>query len=482
MIDSRLRYHALSKPNEQALMVCAPGRSPVWTWCELEATTARPASAMAAAAARPGRSVLLLDAGNDERAVPELVAALRTELPVALLAASAPEAQRLALRDTLLRCGYDVISMVDLSPALTRSPAPAPAPLPADATLLTTGGSSGRPKLVVDRWMRGVGRRPPAVRPSSVMRWRAGQRQLVLGPLHHAAPLTAFVEGLSDGNTLIVASIFDPALVLATIEACRVEWLQLTPYHMRRLAGALRQGNHDLSSVRGMLHQAAPCPDPLKRRWLDLLEPSRVFELYGATEGVGITIASGEQWLRRPGTVGKGFFTRIRILDGSQRTLPVGEVGEVYLRSGPATRRHYVDADDGVRTTIDGYASVGDHGRCDADGYLYLAHRQLTRIQVGGETVDPSEVESVLGGHPQVLDAAVLGVPDERLGEAVIALVVAEHGADPRALRHYLRERMARHKVPRLVRLVSELPYTDAGKLDRNRLEALAGQEPGGQP
>jgi bile acid-coenzyme A ligase len=208
----------------------------------------------------------------------------------------------------------------------------------------------------------------------------------------------------------------------------------------------------------------------LKRRWLELLGAERVFEMYGATEGIGVTIARGDEWLHRPGTVGRGFFTHVRVLDERGRAVPAGGTGLVYLRSGASARRVYLDRRDRLLTTVDNFVSVGDRGRLDPAGYLYLTSRQATRIQVGGETVDPTEVEYVLTEHPGVLDAAVIGVPDERLGESLAALVVSTGSEDRRSIRDFLRSRLARHKVPRTIRYVTELPRTDAGKLDRRRL------------
>jgi bile acid-coenzyme A ligase len=196
--------------------------------------------------------------------------------------------------------------------------------------------------------------------------------------------------------------------------------------------------------------------------------------MYGSTEGIGLTLARGDEWLTRPGTVGRGFFTEIQIRDASGHRLPPGETGEVFMRSGQSARAIYLDPGDPARVTVDGFASVGDRGHVDADGYLYLAPRQLGRIQVGGETVYPGEVESVLLEHPDVLDAAVVGVSDERLGESLIALIVPAASADPGGIRRDLCDRLPRHKVPRTVRVVDRLPRGESGKLERARLGRLA--------
>jgi bile acid-coenzyme A ligase len=485
-VCERLRERAVQAPGAPALVACVAGRATVWTWAELERRTGRLAETVSAAVRRPGRCALLAAAGNDADAVAELVAMLRTDLPVAVLARTAPEAEVLMVRDELLRAGYDVIRLTGGNAVLSESTAAVRAALPAESVLLATGGSSGRPKLVVDTRMRTVARRPAATRPSAVMNWRPGQRQVVIGPLYHAAALTFFIEGLCDGNTLIVSRSFEPASVLAAIGEWRAEWLSLTPYHLRHLAIAAIGSPADLATVRGVLHLAAPCPHRLKRHVIDLFGARRVFEMYGCTEGIGVTVLRGDEWLRRPGTVGRGYFTQIRVLDQVGERLPPGRSGEIYLRSGSPGRRPYLRAGDEAAgatmvtfakdagVTVDGFTSVGDRGWQDDDGYLYLEPRQLSRIQVGGETVDPGEVESLLMEHPDVLDAAVRGVPDERLGECLVALVVPAGGQDARVLRWYLREHVARHKVPRVVRFVGRLPRSEAGKLDRRALAAFA--------
>jgi bile acid-coenzyme A ligase len=246
---------------------------------------------------------------------------------------------------------------------------------------------------------------------------------------------------------------------------------------MRLLADAADGRSSCLSGIRGLLHLSAACPAKVKLRWLDLVGDTRVFEMYGATEPIGITLARGDEWRARRGTVGRGFFTQLRILDGSGRELPRGEIGDVHMRSAAVAAGGYLDPVQRLRVTPDGFASVGDRGRLDRDGYLYLEPRQVIRIQVGGETVYADEVESVLGQHPHVQDAAVIGVPDERLGEAVFAVVAAPRSqVSARELRQFARERIARHKVPRRVLVTDVVPRSGTGKLDRLQVAQLAQQ------
>jgi bile acid-coenzyme A ligase len=467
LICERLREHGTD--TTVALAAEAAGTSRTWTWAELDRETAALAAEIPAATGANG--VVLIEVDNGMESVLGLLAALRTDRPVAVLSRRAPEAESLALRDVLLSKGHDVALVQERKVRTLRSGGQCRRPLPAQSVLLATGGSAGTPKVVVDTRMRTVSQRPRETRPSTTMNWRPGQRQLVIGPLHHTAALTYFIEAVSDGNTIVVQRVFDPAATLDLVEGWAIEWLQLTPYHMRLLAATANGRGVDLSSVRGLLHLSAPCPEKVKRTWLDLVGDKRVFEMYGATEPVGVTLARGDEWRARHGTVGRGFFTQLRILDEAGRRLPPGEIGDVYMRSATVTGARYLDGAHRLRLTADGFASVGDRGRLDADGYLYLEPRQVSRIQVGGETVYADEVESVLGQHPRVLDVAVIGIPDERLGETVVAVVAASRSeVSGRELREFAQRRLARHKVPRQVLITDLVPRNETGKLDRRML------------
>jgi bile acid-coenzyme A ligase len=414
--------------------------------------------------------VVLVQVDNGIESVLSLIAALVTDRPVAVVSRRAPDAEKRALRDALLADGHDIALVRDRAVSWLRAHRPCRRRLGAESVLLATGGSAGRPKVVVDPRMRTVGARPRVTRPSTAMNWRPGQRQLVVGPLYHTAALTYFIEAMSDGNTVAVQRVFDPAQAMDLIEHWAIEWMQLTPYHLRLLGSAARSGSRDLSSLRGVLHLSAPCPEKVKRMWLDLVGEKSVFEMYGATEPVGVTLARGDEWNARQGTVGKGFFTQLRILDEAGRPMRSGSVGDVYMRSG-AVAASYLDPAQRFRLTPDGFASLGDRGRLDADGYLYLEPRQVRRIQVGGETVYADEVESVLVRHPRVLDAAVIGVEDDRLGETVVAVVVPSgQQVDTREIRDFARDRLARHKVPRNVIISNHVPRAGTGKLNHGVL------------
>jgi bile acid-coenzyme A ligase len=318
----------------------------------------------------------------------------------------------------------------------------------------------------------------PAATPSLVIRqagWRTGQRQLIVGPLYHTAPFTALLDGLLDSNTIVLQPMFAPAWTVDLVRQYAIEWLQLTPAHMREILRLPGLDPAAFASLRGMLHTAARCDADTKRGWIDLLGPQRVYELYGATEGVGVTLARGDEWLARPGTVGRGVLTQVRILDHAGNPVPPGTTGTVYMRTPQrAGRSDYIN-DQAIRTTPDGFATVGDHGRLDRNGYLYLEPRAHDVINVGGEKVDPDEVEAALRDHPAVADAVAVAVPHPTLGSVVGAHVVLHPGATVRKadLAAHCGRRLAGYKIPRQFTFTDQVPRSAAGKAQRWRLAPL---------
>jgi bile acid-coenzyme A ligase len=245
-----------------------------------------------------------------------------------------------------------------------------------------------------------------------------------------------------------------------------VEWVQLTPTHMQWMAAAIEREEPIPPSLRAIVHTAAPCPEAVKRKWIALLGPLRVFEFYAATENIGTTLVRGDEWLRHPGTVGRGFCTQIRILDSAGRLAP--SVGEIYMRKAGFSGR----ASAAVRRTADGFSSVGDYGWLDGDKYLFLSPRREDMVLVGGANVYPAEVEAALLEHPEILDCVVTGVPDDLVGSQVAAFVVRRPGAglDEPAVRTFCAARLSPHKIPQSVHFIDQVPRTEAGKLHRRRL------------
>ena len=476
-VRRRIADIARAAPDRSALIGFDAGLAEqVLSWRECADRVAEAADALWAAPDR-GTSCAVVPAGNTLPAALGIMAALAAEVPVFPLNPSAPPTERSALFRLLGRrfsSGYliDEHLVAHRTEWSAEAEPPTGAGAGAVAYLLATGASTGIPKI---SGRPGTLRYDPDSTPSSVIRqtgWRAEQRQLIVGPLYHAAPFTAFLDAVLDGNTVVLQPFFAPRWTAELVRRYAIEWLQLTPTHMREILWLPELDPADFASVRTLLHTAARCDPETKRGWLDLLGPQRVYELYGATEGIGVTLVRGDEWLARPGTVGRGFFTRIRIQDDAGNPLPPGAVGTVYLRTPQRVGRADYLEGQAIRTTPDGFATVGDRGRLDSDGYLYLEPRDQDTINVGGEKVDPDEVEAALREHPAVLDVVAVAVPHPSLGSVVGVHVVLHPGASVRKaeLAAHCGRRLAGYKIPKQFTFTDRIPRSAAGKIQRWRL------------
>jgi bile acid-coenzyme A ligase len=446
----------------------------VLSWREFADRVADAADALRAALDRRTRSCAVVSAGNTLPAAIGVAAALTAEVPVFPLNPATPPAERDALLRLLgRRFGHGYLMDAQLRPQrIELSAGPEPPAGASVAYLLATGASTGIPKISV---RPGPLRYDPVRTPSLVIRqtgWRTAQRQLIVGPLYHAAPFTAFLDALLDSNTVVLQPVFAPQWTVELVRRYAIEWLQLTPTHMREILRLPDLDPAGFGTLRAMLHTAARCDADTKRGWIDLLGPERVYELYAATEGVGVTLVRGDEWLARPGTVGRGFLTQVRILDDTGNPVPPGTTGTVFMRTSRRVGRSDYVNDQAIRTTPDGFATVGDHGRLDRDGYLYLEPRHHDTINVGGEKVDPDEVEAALRDHPAVVDAVAVAVPHQTLGSVVGAHVVLERGASVRKaeLAAHCGRRLAGYKIPKHFTFVDQVPRSAAGKIQRWRL------------
>jgi bile acid-coenzyme A ligase len=354
-------------------------------------------------------------------------------------------------------------------PDTTLSDAPVPARIASAWKAPTSGGSTGRPKLIV---AGGAAVTESVTLTGLGMGMVADGVHLATGPLYHNGPLSFAAAALLLGNHVVVMPRFDAEEVLALVARHRVDWMYAVPTMMQRiwrLPEDVRE-RYDLSSLRIVFHLAAPCPEWLKRAWIEWLGPERVWELYAGTEAQMVTVIKGDEWLEHPGSVGRPVYGELRILDADGREAPVGEMGEVFMRAPEGTTTYrYVGA---TARTVDGWESLGDMGRVDADGYLYLGDRTADMILVGGANVYPAEVEGALDSHPLVASSCVIGLPDEDLGSRVHALVETTGPVTDDELRAHLGERLVPYKIPRTFERVAEPVRDDAGKVRRAALRA----------
>jgi bile acid-coenzyme A ligase len=331
----------------------------------------------------------------------------------------------------------------------------------------TSGGSTGTPKVIVD------GRSACFAEGTDFIGIPYARPALVPGPLCHNAPFSAAVFALWKGCTVITMDRFEALTALQIIARERAVWAMMVPTMMHRIMAlpAVTRDSLDLSCWQMVVHTAAPMARWLKQAWIDWHGPDHIWEVYGATEGLVRCWIGGREWLERPGSVGKPIVgAQLRILNDEGMEVPVGEEGEVYAMppGGPGSSYRYLGANR--RATSDGWESVGDIGRVDADGYLFLSDRRSDLIISGGVNIWPAEVEAAVLRHPSVGSCAVYGIADADLGETVHAVVeTSDEGLTTEALSAYLIPWLSRQKHPRSITIQSSPVRDDAGKFRKIR-------------
>ncbi len=374
--------------------------------------------------------------------------------------------------------GGAVAGFADVEAALASQPAVPIADESCGRDMLYSSGTTGRPKGV-----RGPLPEGPLDQIDGltmlVGTFYGFARDMVYlspAPLYHAAPLRYCMAVHRFGGTVVVMEKFDPEAYLALVERYRVSHSQLVPtmfVRMLKLPEAARRA-HNLSSLKVAIHAAAPCPVDVKRAMIDWWGPV-LHEYYSATEGAGFTTISPQEWLAKPGSVGKAVLGEIRVLADDDSVLPPGQTGRIYFANGPKFEYHN-DAAKTASVTGDHGATFGDIGHVDDDGYLFLTDRAAFMIISGGVNVYPQEAENALTLHPDVADVAVFGVPDAEMGEAVKAVVqprdMASAGPELEAeLIAFCRSRLSHVKCPKSIDFLAELPRHDTGKLYKRLLK-----------
>ncbi|WP_240931029.1 acyl-CoA synthetase [Rhodococcus sp. B10] len=295
-------------------------------------------------------------------------------------------------------------------------------------------------------------------------------------PLYHTAVLNFVAISIQLGHTVILMDRWDPEEMLALIERHRVTHGHMVPTQFHRLLAlpdATRE-KYDVSSLRVMIHGAAPCPLDVKRKMLQWWGPV-VTEYYAATEGGG-TVISGGEWLRKPGSVGLPWPNSVvKVLGDDGNELAAGEPGQVYMRMGGSSFEYHHDKKKTEASRVGDLFTLGDIGYLDEDGYLFLCDRKSDMIISGGVNIYPAEIEGELITHPSVADIAVFGVPHEDWGEEVKAVVQPEVGVEPddrltADILDFARERLAKYKLPKSIDYTDELPRDPNGKLYKRRL------------
>jgi len=499
---SPIEWHARATPERIAYRM-VPSSAAV-TWRELEARSRRCAAALVAAGLRPG-DVVAVFLENHLRYFELLWAAHRVGLYYTTISRhlKREEAQYIIQDCDARVLFYSGHTQAELDPArldaqgviriamdgadadaldyetwLARQPEDVCLPhTPEGTDFLYSSGTTGLPKGV---------KRPLAranqyfrVGDAAATSWKAFDADTVYlstAPFYHAAPVRWNMAALRAGGTCILMEKFDAAGALAAIAAHRVthsQWVPTMFIRLLRLSGEERS-RHDLSSLRYAVHAAAPCPVDVKAAMIDWWGPI-LYEYYSGTELVGRTSLSSSEWLAHPGSVGRPEFGQVHIVgvEGSQDgepELPPGQPGVIYF-SGGGTFEYDKDPQKTRQAyNARGWATYGDVGYLDADGYLYLTDRLSNMIVSGGVNIYPQEAENLLATHPAVADVAVIGVPDEEFGEAVKAVVQLrdETAASPelaRELIEYCRARISPIKCPRSVDFSADMPRTEAGKL-----------------
>jgi long-chain acyl-CoA synthetase len=355
-------------------------------------------------------------------------------------------------------------------------------PIPDESSgwpMFYSSGTTGHPKGI----LRPLPETPPdALAPASAAIakiWDIQERQICLvpAPLYHSAPWGAAGLTLFFGGTVVVMERFDPEAALKAIETYHVNYAQFVPTmfsRMLKLPPEVRR-RYDLSSLRYVLHGAAPCPVPVKQAMIDWLGPI-IHEYYGATEGLGFAMCDSTRWLSHKGTIGKAVFGDLHVLDERMNEVPTGTIGKLWFKTASPFSYFNDPKKTAEANSLDGTMStVGDIGYVDDEGFIYLTDRASFMIISGGVNIYPQECENLLVTHPKVQDAAVFGAPNDDLGEEVKAVVqlmpgVAPGGDVEAELIAFCRAHLAHIKCPRSIDFETEFPRLPTGKLYKTAL------------
>lgn len=476
---AQLRRHAAATPDAVAVVHHAPdGSETSLTWRELDDRSSQLAAAFAARAGVGQGDRVSIAMPNTPQLVLATFAAWKLGAVPVPIRWDLPDWERDRLREVVearLDLGEADVAWIDATaddavPDLPDAVSPA-------ANGICSSGSTGLPKVIV---MGFPARYHEAISTPMYVNWGEVPRPqviLVMAPMYHTTGFSTLFT-LLGGDRLVLLQKFDAERAVDAIERHGVSTFTATPTMLARIAAVAEAGDRDLSSIEWILQGAAPMPPSLVDRWIALIGAERIVMAYGMTEAVGLTALRGDDWLTHRGSVGRGLRgTELRILDPEGVEVPTGEVGDIYLRSPTFGSSTYLGATSMPETT-DGFATVGDMGRVDEDGYLYLADRRVDLIVTGGVNVYPAEVEMALVDHPAIADVVVLGLQDEEWGRRVHAVVEPVDPAAPPTLGDvvaFAKARLASYKVPKTMELLAAIPRTSTTKVRRGAMVAERG-------
>jgi len=398
-------------------------------------------------------------------AIPQGVTVLAVPTPSEILSSYKIDPDHLAVPDFA----------IDLESWLKQFPRYDGPAVPQPANMIYTSGTTGHPK--------GVRRNAPtSEQTANAERMRAliyglkpGARVILPGPLYHSAPNSFGLRAGRLGGVLVLMPRFDAEEFLRLIDEQKIDTIFMVPTMFIRLMKLPQEvrGKYDVSSLRHVIHAAAPCPADVKRAMIDWWGPV-ICEFYGSTESGAVTFATSEDALRKPGTVGKiSPGAELRFIGDDGQELPPGQIGEIYSRIAGNPDFTYHNKPE-KRSEIDrqGFITSGDVGYIDQDGYVFICDRKRDMVISGGVNIYPAEIEAVLHAVPGVHDCAVFGIPDAEFGEALMAVVEPQAGValDIADIRARLRASLADYKVPKHIEIATNLPREDSGKIFKRRL------------
>ena len=384
---------------------------------------------------------------------------------------------------SFLSVGGEIAGYEGFEDAIAKYPAERLSQQPSGTLMLYSSGTTGRPKGILRPLPEGdIDKAINPMQGLLTLLWQVDQSTVYLSPapLYHSAPI-GFCTGIhSTGGTVVMMRRFDERLSLEAIEKYKIthsQWVPTMFTRMLKLPAEDREG-YDLSSMKVAIHAAAPCPLEIKKQMMEWWGPI-IYEYYGGTELNGFTHVSPQEWLDHPGTVGKSILGTIHICDEDGNELPNGTPGIVYFELPEMPFSYLKDetkTKEAQHKDHANWSALGDVGYIDDEGYLYLTDRATFMIISGGVNIYPQEIEDVMILHEDILDVAVIGVPNEEMGEEVKAIVQLKIDLEPSEERAadllaWTRDHIAHYKAPRSIDFRAELPRLPTGKLYKRLLK-----------